>query len=126
MSSTVPILIFLFSFINIMYMNFMQNGMYADFIGDSNVMVILLAYAAWALMAYALKKFVIEAKGFGFKSAFIHAPVIGALIYTCISVVIMNLEPAWSIQLAITDIVFGASMFSFITLITVIFRSYFD
>jgi uncharacterized membrane protein len=107
-------------------MNAMQHGMYADFVSDPRVSILFMAYFAWTLMAYALKKFVLEEKNFGFKSAFIRAPFIGLMIYTCINIALMSLEPSWSMQLAFTDIVFGASMFSFITLITVIFKSYFD
>lgn len=126
MSSTIPLLIFLFSFINIMYMNFMQESMYADFIGDPSISIVLLAYFAWTLMSFAIKKFVIDDKKFGFKSAFTRAPFIGFMIYVCINIAIMSIEPTWNMQLAFTDIVFGTTMFSFITLLTVIFKDYFD
>jgi len=125
MSSTLPILVFFFSLINIAYMTSVQHGLYIEFISEPSMVTLFLAYFAWTLMSYILKKFVIDAKGFGFKSAFTNAPIIGLLIYTCISISIMTVNPEWGFMHAFTDIIFGTTMFAMVTLIAVIFREYF-
>lgn len=104
----------------------MQYGTYGDFLGEPSVAVLLLAYLAWTLMSIALKKFVIDAKGYGFKSTFTTAPLLGLVIYFCINLALMAIEPEWGMQLAFTDVVFGTSMFAFVTLITVMFKDFFD
>ena len=126
MGSTTPLLLVLFSFCNLLYMHFMQYNNYDGFISEASIISLFLCYIVWFLMSIALKKFVIEDKEFGFKSAFIRAPFIGFLIYMAINVSIMAVVPDWPLELAFTDVVFGTSLFSFVTLIVVVFEKFFD
>lgn len=126
MSSTLPLLILLFSFINIMYMQAMQYDLYDGFVSSPSILILVLAYVAWTGMAYILKKFVISDEKFGFKSAFTYAPLLGFVIYMCINVTVMNVAPDWPLSLAFTDVVFGSTMFSVVSLIAVVFKDLFD
>lgn len=126
MSSTIAILTFMFSFINILYMNTMQHSLYEEFISEPKIMVLFLAYFAWCLMAFATKRFIIDDKSFNFVSLFTTAPLLGLTIYMCINVAIMCIVPEWSTTLAITDVMFGTIMFSFVSLIALLFKPYFN
>lgn len=126
MGSTTPLLLVLFSFFNLAYMHFMQYNNYDGFIAEASIMSLLLCYVVWFLMATALKKFVIDDEDFGIKSAFIRAPFIGFLIYVAINVSLMAVVPDWPLELVFTDVVFGTSLFSFITMIVFVFKKFFN
>lgn len=124
MSSTIAVMVFLFSFINIMYMNSMQYDLYEELINEPTIGLILLAYFAWFLMAFATKKFVTDDKSFNFTSIFTTAPLLGLVIYACINIAIMSMVPEWTMKMAFTDIVFGTSMFSIVSLVILMFKQY--
>ena len=126
MGSTTPLLLVLFSFFNLAYMHFMQYNNYDGFVAEASIVSLFLCYIVWFLMSIAMKKFVIEDEDFGIKSAFVRAPFIGFLIYMAINVSLMAVVPDWPMELVFTDVVFGASLFSIITLIVFVFKKFFD
>ena len=124
MSSMVGLLVVMFSFMNILYMHVMQNDMYVDFINEPNLYVLFLAYIGWILMAFSTKKLIVENKPFNLVSVFTTAPLLGFVIYLCINISIMTIEPNWSISMLFTDVIFGMSMFSFASLIVLMLKPY--
>ena len=122
MFSGVPILTFVFSALNIAYMYTTQYTIYDGFMQEPDMRSLLLAYFAWTMMAFAMKKYVIERKDFGLKSIFTHGPFLGLLIYACINVTIMTIEPEWSFDLAISDILWGTGMFFLVTIFSWMFK----
>jgi uncharacterized membrane protein len=105
-------------------MNSMQYSIYEGFIEEPTISVILLAYFAWTLMAFAMKKFVMDDENFNFTSLFTVAPFLGLVIYTCINIAILSLVPDWTYMMSFTDIVFGTSMWAFVALIALMFKQY--
>ena len=122
--SGVPLLTFAFSALNVMYMHFTQYSLYDGFIQEASIKSLLLAYVAWTLMAIAMKKYVVDRKDFGLKSIFIHGPFLGLMIYTCINVALMTIEPDWSLDLAFSDVIWGSGMFSMVTIFALMFKKY--
>lgn len=124
MFSGIPILTFVFSAINISYMNFTQFSLYDGFTQEPDLKSLLLAYFAWVLMSMAMKKIVVERKDFGLKSIFTHGPFLGLMIYTCINVTLLTIDPEWTYNLAFSNIIFGVGMFFLVTLFSWMFKKY--
>lgn len=122
---SIGFLTFLFSTLNIIYMYLMQNEIYYEVINNQSITILFVAYIAWGLMAYALKKYVIDDKNFGLESVFIEGPFLGLLIYTAINVVLLTVAN-WTIVNASVDILWGVLMFSMITLIALMTKSLFN
>jgi len=114
----------MFSLMNILYMQVMQNEMYAGFINEPSIGVIFLAYFAWTLMAFSTKKFIIDNKQFKLVDVFTTAPLLGLVIYVCINISIMTIHPDWSVYMAFTDTMFGATMFGIVALLMLMLKPY--
>lgn len=125
--TTLPLLVLLFSTINIIYMFFTQCDLYQDFIigRKSPFIPILFAYFAWIGMSYALKKYVIEDENFNLLSAFTKGPMLGMFIYLCINISLLAMHPDWPLSLVLLDIIFGATMFGVVTLIVFVANEWF-
>jgi len=104
-------------------MQFAQHSLY-DLASEPSVKSLLLAYFAWAIMSYALKILVIDADDFGYKSVFTSGPLLGLLVYVCINVSIMGIDPTWTIDLVISDVIWGTLLFMMVTLFGLWFKDY--
>jgi uncharacterized membrane protein len=124
MFSGIPLLTLAFSTLNITYMYFTQFSLYDGFVQEASIKTLLIAYFAWTLMAFALKKFVVDSSDFGYKSVFTSGPLLGLLIYICINVTVMSIEPDWSMDLALSDVLWGTGMFGMVTLFALMFKAY--
>lgn len=124
MFSGVPLLVFVFSGLNILYMNFTQYSLYDGFVDDPSIMKLFYAYIAWTLMAIALKKLVIDREDFGFKSVLVYGPLLGLVIYMAINVSIMGMEPDWDFNMVLADVLWGAGFFGMATLFALMFKKY--
>jgi uncharacterized membrane protein len=105
-------------------MHVMQNEMYSGFINEPTIGVIFLAYFAWTLMAFATKKYIIDNKKFKLIDVFTTAPLLGLVIYVCINISIMTIQPDWTIYMAFADTMFGTTMFAIVALLMLIIKPY--
>lgn len=119
----IPMITFFFSILTAIYMLFAQDLVYSDVMPESSVKNLMLAYCVWAIMAMALKWFVIDSSDFSIKSVFTYGPFLGFVIYLCInSVLYVAMPNAWTIGMFSTDVVWGTALFSIVTLIVYFFK----
>lgn len=124
MFSEIPLLVFAFSGLNILYMYFTQYSLYDGFVGEPSLMNLFYAYVAWSLMSIALKKLVVDREDFGFKSVLLYGPLLGLVIYMAINVSIMGMEPDWDFNMMLPDVLWGTGMFAMVTLFALMFKQY--